>query len=608
MFIIVTGVSGSGKSTIGRMLAERTGCAFYDGDDFHPLGNVAKMAAGIPLTDADRTGWLEILAGLIQVELDAGRGGVIACSALKASYRDVLRRGHRRDMKFVHLHGDFDVIAERMRRRQHFMKPEMLRSQFEALEIPWGILTIDVRVPPEQIVQTVIDQLVRPVYSMGIIGLGLVGRLLAQNLARNGHLPAGYDPVEQPPEWLDIPIAGSLKELVAMLPAPRTLLLALPAAQVEPLLAGLRPLLQPGDALIDAGNAAFSDTEQRVQSFAAAGVHFIGMGVSGSPRNVLWGPSLMPGGSLEGWRRVEPLWQSIAARSASGPCTAWMGSGGAGHFVKMVHNGVEYGAMQLIAEVYDLLHRGAGISNAELAAIFEQWNQGDLRSYLLEVTANILARLDGESGGVLVEKIVDAVVGKGTGSAVVNAAFEMGMPASTMRAGVESRFLSALKAERTAAAATLGGLRGHPGDPAHLAAAARDGLYAALVCLYAQAFSLLARASAQYDWGIPLAAVARVWRQGSIVRTALLDEAAAAFERQPGLPNLLLDRAHAQAVMQREAAWRKVVAAGVGAGIPMLALGSSLAYFDAYRSERLPANIIQAQRNCIETHPGGIVS
>lgn len=603
MFIVIMGVSGSGKTTIGKMLAERMGCAFYDGDDFHPPENVAKMAAGIPLTDDDRAGWLKALAGLMQAEIEAGRCGVVACSALKGSYRDTLRGDHRRLVKFVYLHGDFETILERMRRRQHFMRPEMLRSQFDTLEAPHDILTVDVRLSPEQITQMIIDQIVQPVVSMGIIGLGLVGRLLAQNLTRSGRVPAGYDPLEAQLEWLDIPIAHSLEELTSMLSAPRTLLLALPAAQVEPVLSALRPMLQPGDVLIDAGNAAFTDTERRAEVFAAVGVHFIGMGVSGSPRDVLWGPGLVASGSFEGWRRVEPLFQSIAAKTADGqPCAAWLGSGGAGHFAKMVHNGIEYGAMQLIAEVYDLLHRGAGMSAAELAGIFRQWNAGELQSYLIEVTAGILAQPDEVSGGPLVEMIVDAVAGKGTGAAVAHAALELGVPIPTIQAGLESRFLSALKPERVAASASLGQARSIPGDPAKLAAAAKGALAASLVCLYAQSFSLLARASAEYGWNMPLASAARAWRQGSIIRAALLDDAAAAFERQPDLPNLLLDAAHAKVALAQESVWREVVAAGVQSGIPVLALGSSLAYFDAYRSEQLPTNLTQAQRDLFGAH------
>jgi len=603
MFIIVMGVSGSGKSTVGKMVAERIGCVFYDGDDYHPPENVAKMAAGIPLNDADRAGWLETLARLMQVEMDAGRSGVIACSVLKVSYRDVLRRINRREVKFVYLHGDYEVILERMRRRQHFMKPEMLQSQFDTLEIPWGILTIDVCLAPEEIVQKIIDQLVQPLPSMGIIGLGLVGRRLAQNLTRSGFVPAGYDPDESPPEWVDVPIARSLEELAVLLPAPRTVLLALPAAEVESALELLRSFIQPGDVLIDVGNADFNDTERRVRDFAAEGVHYIGMGVSGGPRDVLWGPSLMAGGSLEGWRRVEPVFQAIAARTASGqPCAAWVGAGGAGHFAKMVHNGIEYGAMQLVAEVYDLLHRGAGMTAAELAEIFRHWNAGALQSYLMNVTADILSRTDAETGQPLVDKIVDAVVGKGTGAAVAHAALELGMPIPTIQAGLESRFLSALRPEREAASGRLGEARAYPGDPAQLAAAAEGALYASLVCLCAQAFSLLARASAEYGWNMSLAQVARVWRQGSIIRAALLDDVAAAFEHQPDLPNLLLDEAHARAVLVREVAWREVISTGANLGIPMLALGSSLAYFDAYRSRLLPINLTQAQRDLFGAH------
>jgi 6-phosphogluconate dehydrogenase len=304
----------------------------------------------------------------------------------------------------------------------------------------------------------------------------------------------------------------------------------------------LKPHLQKGDIIIDGGNSFFMDTERRVKSLEVDGISFIGMGVSGGESGALRGPSLMPGGDESAWARIQPILQSISAKAPDGsPCVAWMGRGGAGHYVKMVHNGIEYGDMQLIAEIYDLLHRGAGISNGELAEIFAEWNERDLQSYLIEITANILQRLDDDGNASLVDMILDEAAQKGTGKWTSQNAFDVGAPIPTINAAVESRILSSLKTERVGAARVLGGTRVYDGDRDQLGDLAEQALYARKVTSYAQGFAMMRLASVEYDWELDFASIARVWRAGCIIRAGLLENVTAAFTRQPDLPNLLLD-------------------------------------------------------------------
>jgi len=441
-------------------------------------------------------------------------------------------------------------------------------------------------------------------YSLGIIGLGVMGRSLAQNFLRNGYPPLGYVRSANIPPDLGVAATNSLAELVQSLAPPRTLLLMIPAGDpVEAAIASLKPLLQEGDLIIDGGNSYFADTERRVKELEQAGLHFMGMGVSGGQSGALWGPSLMPGGSSAAWPRLQSMFEAIAAKAEDGaPCVAWMGPGGAGHYVKTVHNGIEYADMQLIAEVYDLLRRGAGFSNPELSAIFAAWNEGPLRSYLVEITAKILARLDEQTGEYLVDLIQDEASQKGTGKWTSQNSFDLGVAIPTINAAVESRLLSALKEERGIAAQVLGGAQSYAGDKQALVAAAGQALYASKITAYAQGFSLLKMASQEYGWDLDLAQVALVWRAGCIIRAALLSDITHAYRRDPALSNLLLDSAFKEAVLSRQAAWRSVVQIAAGIGIPMLAASASLAYFDAYRSARLPANLIQAQRDYFGAH------
>jgi 6-phosphogluconate dehydrogenase len=429
-----------------------------------------------------------------------------------------------------------------------------------------------------------------------------MGHSLAQNFTRNGYPPIGY--VRTKKEGLNVRVTNSYAELVGALTPPRTILLMVPAgAPVDEVIASLRPHLQKGDLLIDGGNSYFADTARRVEALEGDGFYFIGMGVSGGESGALWGPSLMPGGSAAAWPRLQPMLQAIAAKAEDGePCVAWMGPGGAGHYVKMVHNGIEYGDMQLIAEIYDLLHRGAGLSNQELAEVFAGWNQRELRSYLVEITADILRRLDEETGQPLVDLILDEAGQKGTGQWTSQSALDVGAAIPTINAAVESRLLSALKDERVIAARILGGAEKYTGDQESLVAAAEGALYASKITSYAQGLNLLQMASREYNWGIDLSQIVPIWRAGCIIRAALLGDITRAYRRSPELPNLLLDQAFKEAVLSRQAAWRVVVQTGVGLGIPMSATSASLAYFDTYRSERLPANLIQAQRDYFGAH------
>ncbi|TDA68354.1 MAG: NADP-dependent phosphogluconate dehydrogenase [Chloroflexi bacterium] len=441
-------------------------------------------------------------------------------------------------------------------------------------------------------------------FKLGILGLGVMGRSLAQNFTRNGFPPIGYDVAPKLPPDFDVKVTNSLEELVEVLTPPRILFLMVPAgAPVDTAIASLKPYLSKGDLIIDGGNSFFMDTERRVKDLAQEGLLFIGTGVSGGESGALWGPSLMPGGSVEAWPMVQKMFESIAAKTDDGePCVGWMGPGGAGHYVKMVHNGIEYGDMQLIAEIYDLLHRGAGISNPELAKIFVRWNEGVLRSYLIEITARILERMDEETGQPLVDMILDEAAQKGTGKWASQNSFDLGIAIPTINSAVESRMISALKSERIAASKALGSASPFNGNRQHLIDAAEQALYASKITSYAQGLQLLAAASQEYHWNLELSQVVRVWRAGCIIRAALLSDITTAYVANPTLPNLLLDKAFKEAILTRQAAWREVIQTAVGLGIPMLATSASLAYFDAYRSERLPANLTQAQRDYFGAH------
>jgi 6-phosphogluconate dehydrogenase len=440
---------------------------------------------------------------------------------------------------------------------------------------------------------------------MGVVGLGVMGANLARNIESKGFPVAGFDLDVSKRKAFPLASAETPEQLMKMLDRPRRVLVMVPAgAPVDSVIDHLRPHLERGDMLMDGGNSFFRDTDRRADELAKAGIHFLGVGVSGGEEGALLGPAIMPGGSRDAWEAVAPILRAIAAKAEDGePCVAYMGPRGAGHYVKMVHNGIEYGDMQLIAEIYDLLHRGAGLPAKEIASIFGVWNDGDLKSYLIEITARVLERMDPDTGKPLVDVILDEAQQKGTGKWMSQNAFDVGAPIPTVNAAVEARLLSALKNERVSASRVLRGPSGSlEGDRAWVIDAARQALYASKITSYAQGMALLRQASVEYGYDIDPGEVAKIWRAGCIIRASLLSDIRAAFGRNAGLVNLMMDKAFSEALGARQEAWRRVVQAAVGVGVPVPAIGASLAYYDAYRSARLPANVTQAQRDFFGAH------
>ena len=468
-------------------------------------------------------------------------------------------------------------------------------------------------------------------YKIGVVGLGVMGANLARNIASRGFPVAGYDLdaaktqafASAPSSGASIGSANAPDALMSVLERPRRVLMMVPAGPpVDSVIAHLRPHLEREDILIDGGNSFFRDTDRRADELASAGFRFVGMGVSGGEEGALRGPSMMPGGPHDAWDALAPILRAMAAKAEDGePCVAYMGPRGSGHYVKMVHNGIEYGDMQLIAEVYDVLSRAAGMGAREIADVFATWNEGELRSYLVEITARVLERVDTDTGRPLVDMILDEAQQKGTGKWMSQNAFDVGAPIPTVNAAVEARLLSALKSERVAASKVLPGpapeAKGNsvaqgssvsvaqgfsPVDAPQLIDAARRALYAAKIISYAQGMALLRQASQEYKYDIDLAEVAKIWRAGCIIRAALLSDVRAAFSRNPALVNLMLDDSFSKSLSSGQQALRAVVQAAVAAGIPVPALGSSLAYYDSYRTARLPANLTQGQRDFFGAH------
>ena len=448
--------------------------------------------------------------------------------------------------------------------------------------------------------------------AVGVIGLGVMGRNLALNIERNGFPVAGYDIEAAKAQEARaafagrrMAVAGTRDEFLAQLERPRRILVMVPAGSpVDAVLGDLRPGLATGDVVIDGGNSFFEDTRRRIKALEGSGILFVGTGVSGGEEGALLGPSIMPGGNADAWPVVGPVLQKIAARAPDGaPCCEWIGPDGAGHFVKMVHNGIEYADMQMIGEAYFLMARALGLSPTEMHDIFAEWNRGELDSYLIEITAAILTKRDPDTGRPLVEVILDTAEQKGTGKWTSGAALDLGVPAQTIAIAVFARMMSALKAERVAAAKVLAGPSAKfTGERKAFIAMIRDALYASKICSYAQGFQLLRAADAQYRWGLKFGSISSLWRAGCIIRARFLSKIKEAYARDPALPNLLLDPYFAGAIRDASTGWRKVVATAAEVGVPVPAFSSALAYYDSYRTAVLPANLLQAQRDYFGAH------
>ncbi len=446
----------------------------------------------------------------------------------------------------------------------------------------------------------------------GLIGLAVMGENLALNVERNGFSMAVYNRtaartqefMEKRAVGKNIQAAYSIAEFVELLERPRRILLMVKAgAPVDDMIRQLLPYLEKGDLVIDGGNSLFTDTDRRADELQQSGIRYIGTGVSGGEYGALHGPSIMPGGQPEAYVLVEPILTAISAKVNGEPCVTYIGPRGAGHYVKMAHNGIEYGDLQLIAEAYDILRHVLGLSAAELHTIFSEWKQGKLSSYLIEITADIFAVNDEKTGRPLVDLILDQAGQKGTGKWTSQNSLDLGVPIPTINSAVSERHLSGYKAERVAASAILSGPEvAFNGDRTAFIQAVGDALYAAKVCSYAQGFALMRKASQEYGYDLNYGEIARIWRGGCIIRASFLDDIRQAFQHNPDLPNLLVDPAFAGRVNQAQAALRQVVAQAALNGVPCPAMAASLAYYDSYRSERLPANLIQAQRDYFGAH------
>ena len=455
---------------------------------------------------------------------------------------------------------------------------------------------------------------------IGLIGLAVMGQNLILNMADHGFRVAAYNrTTSRVDEFLAGPARGksiagcrSLEEFVQSLKKPRIAMLMVKAGDpVKQTVKQLGPLLEPGDIIIDGGNSCFLDTEEQVKQLQSQGILYLGTGISGGEEGARHGPSIMPGGAKEAWPHVKPIFQAIAAKVGTNndiPCCNWVGSGGAGHYVKMVHNGIEYGDMQLICEAYSLLKVGLGLSNDELYDVFAIWNRGELDSYLIEITRDIFSVTDDKTGEALVDMILDKAGQKGTGKWTGQHALDLGVPTTLITEAVFARTLSALKEQRVRASRVLTG----PGEAivAFRSAVNRDefieqvrkALFVSKICSYAQGFFQLQAAAAEHDWDLDYGGIALLWRGGCIIRAVFLEEIKSAYDRNPELENLLLDAYFTKSVETNQAAWRQVICTAAQLGIPIPAMSAALNYYDSYRSGRLPHNLLQAQRDYFGSH------
>jgi 6-phosphogluconate dehydrogenase len=447
---------------------------------------------------------------------------------------------------------------------------------------------------------------------IGLIGLAVMGQNLVLNMDDHGFTVAVFNrTTSKVDEFIDGNAKGtnligtySIEEFVGVLKRPRRLMLMIKAGKpVDATIESLIPHLEDGDIIIDGGNSNYQDSIRRTKYLESKGLRFIGAGVSGGEDGARFGPSIMPGGSEDAWPYVKDILQSIAAKVEDGtPCCDWVGSDGAGHFVKMVHNGIEYGDMQLISEAYHLLKTVLGLSHAEMHAVFDEWNRGVLDSYLIEITADIMAVKD-EDGSPLLGKILDAAGQKGTGRWTAINALELGIPLTLIGEAVLARSLSALTDERSEAAKVLTGPEPHfEGDKAAFVDDIRQALYAAKIISYTQGYMLMRNAAQEFNWDLNHGSIALMWREGCIIRSVFLGKIKEAYDTNPTLSNLLLDPYFKNEIENAQAAWRRVTAKAVENGIPVPAMSSALAFYDGYRSERLPANLIQAQRDYFGAH------
>lgn len=605
--IFIMGVSGCGKSTVGKLLAQELDIPFFDGDDFHPEANIKKMSNGQPLNDDDRQGWLETLNDLAKQQLTKN-SCVIVCSALKQKYRDTLSLHIKTETKWVYLSGSFDQIFERLNSRDnHFMPPELLKSQFDTLEEPKDALRVDIGLTPENIIKTIKHELMNT-SEFGLFGLGVMGKSLCRNLANNGFKITMFnrhvDGVEVDiaknfktnyPELSEASAFDDISAFVASLQTPRKIMLMVNAGKtIDYVIEDLLPHLSKNDILIDGGNSNYLKTKERCDYLKTKGIHFIGTGVSGGEEGALKGPSIMPSGDLDAYNNVKPFLEKISAKDKNNlPCCTYVGPEGSGHFIKMVHNGVEYVEMQLLAEVVTILE-ASGQNLDQIADVLDTW-KATADSYLLEITIDILRKKEGKDW--LVKKILDKAGNKGTGNWTTIASAELGVPSTLIASALFARYTSFYKDERIQ---LNNNFKTETTSDLNLSTTEILEAYQfARIINHYQGFKLINEASNKFSWDLNLSEIARIWTNGCIIRSTLMEDLVEVFK---DTINILTNSELIASIKQFKHSAKKVVSQCVLNDVTASCLCESIQFLNGITTVNSSANIIQAQRDYFGAH------
>lgn len=606
LVIFVMGVSGVGKSTIGSLLSKEFSIPYFDGDDFHPQENVEKMANGHSLNDDDRYGWLLKLNSLANEQIDKG-GCVIACSALKEKYRDILEKNIEKNIKWVFLNGSFDLISKRMQARKgHYMPESLLKSQFDTLETPINAIDVDIHKSPEEIINLIKTDILNK-SEFGLIGLGVMGKSLCRNLASKGFNISIYnrhlDNVEEnvavnfKKEYDELKTSqpfDDVKSFVNSLQQPRKIMLMVNAGKtIDIVIEQLLPYLSKNDVIVDGGNSHYNDTERRIDFLKEKQIHFIGAGVSGGEEGALNGPSIMPGGNPDAYKLVKTYLETIAAKDKNGnPCCTYIGKNGSGHFTKMVHNGIEYAEMQLLAEVHQIF-KSAGKNPDEISNILSSWKK-NTDSYLLEITSEILKKKEGDDW--LINKILDKAGNKGTGNWTTIAAAQLGVPSSMIASSLFARYTSSYKDERV----QLNKIYAFRNNKINVNEDEVLKAYQlARIINHYQGFKLLNETSKAYNWNLNLSEIARIWTNGCIIRSTYMEDLISILKKDV---NILTNQKIINEIKNLKPSLSTVVAKCIKNEISIPCLSEAINNLNAITSSDSSANMIQAQRDYFGAH------
>lgn len=601
------GVSGVGKTTIGKLLSKKLKIPFYDGDDYHSERNILKMSKGIPLNDDDRFGWLQSLNELAKKKIKE-QGCVIACSALKKNYRSILKHRLEDEFKFVFLHGSFKDVFERTEKREnHFMSSGLLQSQFDTLEEPKNVIKIDINLSPNQIVEEITNKLSEK-SQFGLFGLGVMGKSLSRNLANRGVKISIFNRhLDELEEDVAVNFKNEFEELseaapfdqvelfVNSLQRPRKIMLMVNAGKtIDSVIEDLLPFVSKDDILIDGGNSNYHKTKERIEYLKLRDINFIGAGISGGEEGALNGPSIMPSGNEEAYKKVQTFLDAIAAKDRDNlPCCTYVGKEGSGHFVKMIHNGIEYVEMQLLAEVFTILKR-LGNDLDEIAAVLESWKT-TVDSYLLGITIDILRKKEGNDW--LVNKIMDKAGNKGTGNWATIATAELGVPSTMIASALFARYASFYKEERTIASKIFSSQ--NKSKPKITNEQVLKAYQFARIINHHQGFKLMQEASEKLQWNLNLSELARIWTNGCIVKSDLMTELVTVFKRTN---NALIDESIVTQLTALKKVVKDVVSECILHDLPIPSLSESINFFNSFVVEKSSANLIQAQRDYFGAH------